>query len=63
MGLFNMIGNAAVSYMTWLDGVGYKAYGVTGLLAVDGCASIAAAVPLCFLVRLHLRRKRAEQRS
>ncbi len=61
MGLFNMIGNAAVSYMTWFDGLGYRAYGVTGLLAVDGFASIAAAVPLCFLVRSHIRRKRARQ--
>ena len=61
MGLFTMIGNAAVSYMTWLDGLGYRAYGVTGLLAVDGCASVAAAVPLCFLLRWHIRRKRAAQ--
>jgi predicted MFS family arabinose efflux permease len=61
MGLFTMIGNAAVSYMTWLDGLGYRAYGVTGLLAVDGCASIAAAVPLCFLLRRHIGRKRASQ--
>jgi predicted MFS family arabinose efflux permease len=56
MGLFTMVGNAAISYMTWLDGLGYRAYGVKGLLTVDGCASLAAAVPLCFLVRQHLRR-------
>jgi hypothetical protein len=61
MGLFTMVGNAAISYMTWFDGLGYRAYGVTGLLAVDGCASLAAAVPLCFLVRRHLRRKRSRQ--
>ena len=61
MGLFTMIGNAAISYMTWLDGLGYRAYGVTGLLAVDGFASLAAAVPLFFLVRRHLRHKRAGQ--
>jgi MFS family permease len=61
MGLFTAIGNAAISYMTWLDGLGYRAYGVTGLLVVDGFASLAAAVPLCFLVRRHLRRKQARQ--
>jgi len=61
MGLFTMIGNAAISYMTWFDGLGYHAYGVTGLLAVDGCASLIAAVPLYFLVRQHRRGKRTLQ--
>lgn len=58
MGLFTMIGNAAISYMTWFDGLGYKAAGVTGLLAVDGLASLAAAVPLCFLLRRHRQKSR-----
>ncbi len=62
MGLFTMTGNAAISYMTWFDGLGYHAYGVTGLLAADGCASLAAAVPLWFLVRRH-RRTRNLQRK
>jgi MFS family permease len=62
MGLFTMIGNAAISYMTWLDGLGYKAWGAAGLLTVDGLCSVVAAVPLCFLLRRYLQKSRNVQK-
>jgi len=54
--LFGAAANAAVVYMTWTDGPGYRLWGATGLLATDAAASICAAVPLLFLVRHLLRR-------
>ena len=35
----NATGNIPISYMTWLDGVGYKRWGKTGLMATDAAAS------------------------
>jgi hypothetical protein len=45
-GLFSAATNAAIAYMTWFDGRGYHLRGVTGLLLVDGVASIVTAAVL-----------------
>jgi len=42
--------------MTAMDGLGYRHFGVRGLLLTDGLASLTAAIPLLFLVRRYLRR-------
>jgi MFS transporter, PAT family, beta-lactamase induction signal transducer AmpG len=49
--LFTAAINAAVVYMTWADGQGYKHFGVRGLFLVDGLASAVALVPLLVLVK------------
>jgi PAT family beta-lactamase induction signal transducer AmpG len=56
MALFAAASNAAIVYMTWLDGQGYRFFGVRGLFVVDGLASLGAAIPLIFVVRRRLRR-------
>jgi len=35
----NASGNASISYMTWLDGVGYRHWGARGLMATDAVAN------------------------
>lgn len=55
LALFTAALNAAVVYMTWADGQGYKHFGVHGLFLVDGLASAVAVVPLLMLVRKELR--------
>ena len=55
--LFSCSTNLAVVYMTWFDGQGYRLLGSRGLLQFDAVASIAAAIPLLFLVRWVRRRK------
>jgi MFS family permease len=35
----NASGNASISYMTWLDGVGYKHWGTRGLMSTDAAAN------------------------
>jgi MFS family permease len=55
LGLFAATTNAAIVFMTWADGRGYRYFGVRGLLTVDGVASIAAAIPLLYLVYRELR--------
>jgi predicted MFS family arabinose efflux permease len=59
LGLFTAALNAAVVYMTWADGQGYKHFGVRGLFLVDGLASAVAVLPLLLLVRSQLRSKAA----
>ena len=54
LALFTAAINAAVVYMTWADGQGYKHFGVRGLFLVDGLASAVALVPLAMLVRKRL---------
>lgn len=54
LALFTASINAAVVYMTWADGQGYKYFGVRGLFLVDGLASAVALVPLAMLVRKRL---------
>ena len=60
----NAAGNVPVTYMTWLDGVGYKRWGKTGLMATDAAANgvfgIILLVVAMFAARhLHHRRKPA----
>jgi predicted MFS family arabinose efflux permease len=55
--LFSCSTNLAVVYMTWFDGQGYRISGSRGLLGFDAVASIAAAIPLLFLVRWVRRRR------
>lgn len=55
LALFTAAINAAVVYMTWADGQGYKHFAVRGLFLVDGLASAVALVPLLLLVRSQLR--------
>jgi PAT family beta-lactamase induction signal transducer AmpG len=35
----NASGNASISYMTWVDGLGYKRWGVRGLMGTDAVAN------------------------
>ncbi len=42
----NASGNASISYMTWLDGVGYKHAGARGLMGMDAAANGIFAVIL-----------------
>jgi MFS family permease len=42
----NASGNAAIAYMVWLDGIGYKHWGARGLMATDTAANGAFAVIL-----------------
>ncbi|HTV07369.1 MAG TPA: MFS transporter [Acidobacteriaceae bacterium] len=51
LALFTAAINAAVVYMTWADGQGYKHFGVQGLFLVDALASAAALLPLLVLVK------------
>jgi hypothetical protein len=58
LGLFAAAINANVTYMTLLDGWGFRMDGVRGLYLMDGLTSLAATVPLFFVVRA-LRRRAA----
>jgi MFS transporter, PAT family, beta-lactamase induction signal transducer AmpG len=60
LALFTAALNAAVVYMTWADGQGYKHFGVRGLFLVDGLACAVALVPLLMLVRRQLRTQQME---
>ena len=51
LALFTAAINAAVVYMTWADGQGYKHFGVRGLFLVDALAGLVAILPLLLLVR------------
>ena len=42
----NASGNASIAYMTWLDGVGYKHWGIRGLMGTDMAANAVFAVLL-----------------
>ncbi|MGO9831837.1 MAG: MFS transporter [Myxococcaceae bacterium] len=44
--LFNASGNVAITYMLWLDGVGYRRGGARGLMGVDALANGASALLL-----------------
>jgi MFS family permease len=57
LGLFSASTNGAIVFMTAADGLGYRLFGVRGLLLTDGLASLTAAIPLLFLVRHYLRRE------
>ena len=59
LGLFAAATNGAIVYMTWADGLGYRFFGTRGLLCVDACMSLLAAIPLLWLVRSGLRRAKS----
>jgi MFS family permease len=61
LALFAAAANAALTYMTWFDGEGYRLAGVSGLLRVDGVTSMTAAMIL--LGVLGGRRRRRNLRS
>jgi MFS family permease len=44
--VLNAVGNVSISYMTWLDGVGYKHWGARGLMWTDTVANGAFALIL-----------------
>jgi hypothetical protein len=50
MTLFAAAMQASAMYMTWLDGKGYAAGGIAGLLKVDAGASVLAGIGLLFLL-------------
>jgi MFS family permease len=60
LGLFSASTNAAIVYMTWADGQGYKYFGVRGLLLTDGGAALVSAVLLLLLLGSRLRTRRVE---
>ena len=49
--LYNAVGNVPVTYMTWLDGQGYKRFGPRGLLGTDALSNLVSAVIFLFLIR------------
>jgi MFS family permease len=51
LGLFAASTNGAIVYMTWLDGQGYRLFGVRGLFLVDGLAGILASTGLIIFLR------------
>jgi MFS family permease len=61
LGLFAAATNFAIVYMTWADGLGYKHFGVRGLLLTDGLASMISAILLLSLVGNRLKKKRADE--
>jgi hypothetical protein len=56
LALFAASTNGAIVYMTWLDGQGYRLYGVKGLFLVDGLAAMITGLALMVFV---LRKGRA----
>ena len=44
--VLNSSGNLAITYMVWLDGLGYKHNGARGLMATDALANGASALAL-----------------
>jgi hypothetical protein len=54
--LFLAASNAAIVYMTWIDGRAYKYLGLKGFFAVDAGASILAGFVFLFLLREKLAR-------
>jgi PAT family beta-lactamase induction signal transducer AmpG len=51
LGLFAAATNAAIVYMTWTDGQGYRLFGIRGLFLVDGFAGILASAGLLIFLR------------
>jgi PAT family beta-lactamase induction signal transducer AmpG len=61
--LFSSFGNAPVLYMIWLDGAGYKAGGVAGLMRTDALVQGLAAVVLFALAPYFVRMLEATERQ
>jgi MFS family permease len=59
LGLFSASTNAAIVYMTWADGQGYKYFGIRGLLLTDGGASLLSAILLLLLLGSRLKARQA----
>ena len=57
LGLFAAATNAAIVYMTWTDGQGYRLFGVRGLFLVDGFAGILASTGLMIFLRRRARNR------
>ena len=57
LGLFSAATNAAIVYMTWADGQGYKHFGLRGLLLTDGLASVISGTALLVLLGNRLRKR------
>jgi MFS family permease len=57
LGLFAAATNFAIVYMTWADGLGFKHFGLRGLLLTDGLASMISAIVLMTLLGSRLRKK------
>ncbi|HEU5020507.1 MAG TPA: MFS transporter [Bryobacteraceae bacterium] len=53
----NASGNASISYMTWLDGIGYKRGGARGLMGMDAAANGIFAVILLVVAAFQMRRR------
>jgi MFS family permease len=60
LGLFSATTNAAIVYMTWFDGLGYKHFGVRGLLLTDGLAGSISAILLLSLLGKLLKKKQPD---
>jgi predicted MFS family arabinose efflux permease len=56
LSLFSGVSNAAIVYMTWADGQGYRLFGIRGLFLVDGLAAIGAAIPLLLFLQWRARK-------
>ncbi len=61
LGLFAAATNFAIVYMTWADGLGFKHFGVRGLLLTDGLASMISAILLLTLLGGRLRKKQFDE--
>jgi hypothetical protein len=58
----NAAGNVPITYMTWLDGVGYKRWGRPGLMATDAAANgIFGILLLAAMFAAHHWQRREEQ--
>jgi MFS family permease len=60
LALFSGVSNAAIVYMTWADGQGYRLFGIRGLFLVDGLAAIGTAIPLLLFLQWRARKNYAE---
>jgi MFS family permease len=61
LGLFGAATNFAIVYMTWADGIGFKHFGVRGLLLTDSLASMISATLLLVLLGSRLRKPHVDQ--
>ncbi|HEX7362817.1 MAG TPA: MFS transporter [Bryobacteraceae bacterium] len=57
LGLFSAATNGAIVYMTWADGLGYKHFGISGLLLTDALASLVSGTILLALLWNRLKKK------
>ena len=60
LGLFGAATNFAIVYMTWADGLGFKHFGIRGLLLTDSLASMISATLLLALLGTRLKKPTLE---